>query len=182
MLTGLVIIAIGFPCLGRKTIPDQTRLPGEKEWSTSSGYFNTTIRRVGLSAVYIVFNSYIVIVTIIPPYQNPDGSPREIKGWIYFAAAAGTIVAGLIYYLAAFASSDWSLIRLARARAAIEVKDNHDATYGCRKYVKLTLKDPVRSPRIIINNLDKLIIWVLIQRHPSLLYRLFGGHLTGEED
>ena len=145
MLTALVIIAIGFPYLGRESIPEQTRLPGEKPWAIGPGFFNTTVRRVCLSAVYIAFNSYIVVVTIIPPYQNPDGTPREIKGWVYFAAAASTVVAGLLYYLVAFSSSDWSLIRLAQTKASIEVKDNHDATYGCRKYVVLTPSDSVRS-------------------------------------
>ncbi len=146
MLTNLVLIAIGFPFLSREGIPDATRLPGERRWVTDSGFFHTTIRRVCLSAFYIAFNFYIVIVTVIPPYQNPDGTSREIKGWVYFAAAAGTILAGFLYYLVAFSSSDWSLIRLAQARANIEVKGSHDATYGYRKYVKITLDDPVSSP------------------------------------
>jgi len=146
MLTDLVIIAIGFPYLDRKSIPDQTRLAGEREWTTRPGFFHTKIRRVCLSAIYMVFNSYIVIVTVIPPYQNPDGTPREIKGWVNFAAAAGTIVAGLLYYLAAFSSSDWSVIRAAQVRATIKVEDNHDATYGCRKYVEITLNNPVSYP------------------------------------
>jgi hypothetical protein len=93
----------------------------------------------------MVFNSYIVIVTLLPPYQNPDGTAREIKGWVYLAAVGGTILGGFLYYCAAFSSSDWSLLRPARAKAEIDVKDTHDATYGCRKYVKITLDDPVSS-------------------------------------
>jgi hypothetical protein len=98
-----------------------------------------------LSAVYIVFNFYIVIVTFLPPYQNPDGTAREIKGWVYPAAVGSTILAGFLYYLIAFSSRDWSLFRLAQAKAVIDVKDTHDAKYGCRKYVKITLDNPVSS-------------------------------------
>jgi hypothetical protein len=139
----IVLIGIGFPFLGRDEIPAPTRLAGERDWATDTGFFHTPIRRACLSAVYIVFNSYIVIVTFLPPYQNPDGTAREIKGWVYPAAVGGTILGGFLYYCAAFSSSDWSLLRPARAKAEIDVKDTHDATYGCRKYVKITLDDPV---------------------------------------
>jgi hypothetical protein len=140
-----VLIGIGFPFLDRDEIPGPTRLAGERDWATSDGFFRSRIRRAWLSAVYIVFNSYIVIVTFLPPYQNPDETAREIKGWVYTAAVGGTILSGFLYYWAAFSNRDWSLFMLAQAKADIDVKDTHDATYGCRKYVKVTVDDPVSS-------------------------------------
>jgi hypothetical protein len=139
----VVLIGIGFLYLDKDGIPDPVRLPGERPWTTHVGFFHTRGRRACLSAVYILFNLYISIVTFLPPYQNPGGSERAIKGWVYPAVVGATIAAGFLYYWAAFRGNEKSVFRLAKARGQVHSEDSHDAIYGCRRYVIVAPDDPV---------------------------------------
>jgi hypothetical protein len=112
----VVFIGIGFLFLKRDNIPGPTRLPGERSWATGTGVFHTPALRFCLSAVYILSNCYIIILTALPPYQNPDGSTREIKGWVYPATVGSTILAGSLYYWVASSSHKPSVAWVAGQR------------------------------------------------------------------
>lgn len=177
-----MLIGTGFLFLDKDSIPGPTRVPGEPPWTIGVGFFHTVGRRRCLSTIYIIFNLYIFVVTFLPPYRNPDGSERDIKGWVYPAAVGGTVVAGLLYYCAAFWSREKSVFRLANAKAIIHSEETHDAIYGCRRYVIVTPDNPVSSILSPYRYSQRTDNHILLQRNPSLLYRLFGGRFTGKED
>lgn len=154
-----VPIAIGFIFLGRRDIPGPKQFFEEGSWTKEVGFFTTTLRRVPLSTIYIIFNLYIVIVNALPPYTNTDGTPEEIMGWYYGAITGTTILAGALYYFIAFGNEKYSAFRFARAKATIMTEPTHDAKYGFRKYVVVTPTNPKN--------------WI---------YRFFGGTATQNED
>lgn len=144
----VVFIGIGFLFLERDHISGPTHLLGERSRATGTGFFHKPARRFFLSAVYILFNCYIIILTALPLYQNPDGSTREIKGWVNPATVGGTILAGSLYYWAAFSSRDISVFRPG-AKIAHTRKSRIRTKTACLSKLQLQRHSGVESLNIV---------------------------------
>lgn len=83
-----------------------------------------------------MFNLAILIIPLIPPYQNADGSAREILGWYYIVIVSVIVLFAVAYYFAIH-NSTWSILRLGGVQPKISTFTKHDMTYGNRREVRI---------------------------------------------
>jgi hypothetical protein len=133
------------------------------------------------SFVYFGFNVYIVVVPLIGPYQNANGTRLEIKGWYYIVAVGCIFAAAIVYYYLAFGYRQRldannniyprrSVVQAARGALPLLHEDRvHDPQYGVRRWVEIAYGDPVRAVKF-----SKQLLTNTSQR-PSYFYWLFGG-------
>jgi hypothetical protein len=115
--------------------------------------------------MYLCFNSYVAVVTLIPPYTNGNGKDLEIEGWYYVAIVACISTAAIIYYLVAFArapnrsggthaellaqsagaegSHGHSIMTYAGVHLELFEEDEHNPQYGYRRQVEVVIDDSV---------------------------------------
>jgi hypothetical protein len=108
--------------------------------------------------VYLAFNVYIIIVPLIPPYTNGNGTKQEVKGWYYITVTAAVMLAATVYYYSVFGLTtdeegdldidhrNRSLLHLARAYPELREEPIHDPTYGVRRWVKVVNPSMVSLP------------------------------------
>lgn len=89
-----------------------------------------------LAFIFVVFNLAILIIPLKPPYQNADGSAREILGWYYAVIVSVVVLFALAYYYAIH-NSTWSILRLGGVHPEILTLTKHDMTYGNRREVRI---------------------------------------------
>lgn len=167
-----VFISIGFPFLflrrpfhflRPRTIPQ----PTQRNWNHDQEFWivRSIIGKVFITILYFAFNTYIIIVPLIPPYVNGNGTKQEVKGWIYITVIATVMVAATTYYYSVFGLTTnpegeleygrrkRTLLNLARAYPVLHQDSIHEPTYGVRRWVEV----------------------VIPSNRPSYLYWFFGG-------
>ena len=104
---------MGFPLLKYRDIPLPSWQRSRRHWTTTyeGKYLQNLGLKILLAGLYVLFNLAIVIIVIIPPYTNANGSQREIKGSYYIASVSALLGFGALYYLAAY-NPWWSVMRL----------------------------------------------------------------------
>ena len=138
MVSSLVFIGCGYPFLSNKNFPPPLRRYG-KAWTatTELKILRSLKSKILLAAFYVSFNLAILILPLIPPYRNANGSPRKVLGWYYIVANSIVMTIGTIYYFSVH-NSRWSILRLAGVEPHINTLDHHDETYGYRNEMVVT--------------------------------------------
>ena len=134
----LVFVGCGFVLLSRREFPLPRRRHGEK-WTSSYELkiLQSLWSKALLAVLYVMFSFAILIIPLIPPYKNADGSAREVQGW-YFTVIVSAIVLVAIAYYFAIHNSTWSILSLGGVNPEVCVFQEHDQTYGNRRRVRIT--------------------------------------------
>ena len=74
------------------------------------------------------------------------GKELQIKGWMHPTLVAALTACALIYYLACFASTDYSILRLAKLKADIRLLCDGEPHEKFGYRYKVFLMTEVRSP------------------------------------
>lgn len=173
-----VFVGCGFVLL-KQDVPLPTRGHGE-DWTSPNEpkILQSLWSKVPLAAIFVMFNLAILIIPLIPPYQNADGSAREILGWYYIVIVSVIVLFAVAYYFAIH-NSTWSILRLGGVQPKISTFTKHDMTYGNRREVRIITTE---SP----NSFQNFVYWLFggsdETRHPSLRFsKLFPKRRTSLE-
>lgn len=94
---------------------------------------------------YFLINCYILVVTVIPPYVDGKGKPLEVQGWWYAAVVGVVIGAAILYYCLVIgltgSNPNRSILRAAGLETRMNAAQEHDAKYGYRKFVQLSVSE-----------------------------------------
>lgn len=134
----LVFIGCGFLLLSSRKFPYPKRRHGVN-WTSSYELkiLQSLWSKIPLAMIFIMFNLAILIIPLVPPYQNADGSPREIQGWYYTIIISTIVLIAMIYHFAIH-NSTWSILSLGGVQPEIiDLKEHHE-TYGNRREVRIT--------------------------------------------
>jgi hypothetical protein len=129
--------------------------------------------------VYFGFNAYIVIVPLIPPYINGNGTKQEVKGWVYIVVVIIVISVAVVYYYAVFGLTtdaqgglhkERTVLRLTNSYPILLQEPEHDPNYGVRRKVEI----------VHDSNVGLYMLYVPsplsnVKQSSSYLYWLFGG-------
>ncbi len=157
----IVSIAIGFPFLFMENLTTHNPpRPIRQSWILRSlwvkGFF---------TFVYLGINIYIVIVTLIGPYEDGNGQKLHVKGWYYIVVVGCIVFAAVLYYYLTIGFTgvespqqpelhpERSILRFAGVEPKMCEAPIHDSRFGFRKTVEIT---PISD-------------------EPSYLYWFFGG-------
>ncbi|KAL5389647.1 hypothetical protein DPSP01_002142 [Paraphaeosphaeria sporulosa] len=94
----------------------ENKVPMTRQWdppSRESRWLKLKFAPIIFGWTYAIGSIALLVLTVIGPYKNADGSERVVKGWFYPAVSFGTLLMSLIYYLIFIASTEASLVRAA---------------------------------------------------------------------
>lgn len=134
----LVFVGCGFVLLKYREFPLPKRRHGE-DWTSSDEFkiLESLWSKVLLAIIFVMFNLAILIIPLIPPYRDANGSSREILGWYYIVILSVVVLVAIIYYFAIH-NRKWSILTLGGARPEIVTFKEHNETYGNRREVQIT--------------------------------------------
>jgi hypothetical protein len=146
-LNGEVFISIGFLLLDRRAI----REPTQRNWNrTSDGrpilqpaWLRHTFSKWGLAIAYFCVNTFIVVMPLIPPYRDSNGTELEVKGWYYITIVVCIFTSACIYYITTIGNPQRTLLSLAGVRPEMHEEEIHDPDYGYRKTVEVRIYSDV---------------------------------------
>lgn len=152
----LVFVGYGFLLIKSRELPLPKPRNG-KDWTSTYELkkLQSFWSRVPLAIIYVMFNFAILIIPLIPPYQNADGSPRKILGWYYNVRLSTIVLFGIVYYFAIH-NSRWSILSLGGVQPDVVTQPRHNETYGNRREMRTTTVSPLLligcRPRLAVSH------------------------------
>lgn len=134
----LVFISCALVLLSYREFPLPKRRHGE-DWISPNEpkILKSLWSKVLLATIFVLFNLAILVIPLIPPYQNANGSPREILGWYYIIILSVIVLVAIIYYFAIH-NRKWSILTLGGALPEIVTFEKYKEPYGNRRVVHIT--------------------------------------------
>jgi hypothetical protein len=137
----------------------QIPLPTMRAWSQprESVFLRSRVAKAFFTVVYFGFNIYIIVVPLIGPYRDANGTKLEVKGWYYILIVGCFFTAAIVYYYLAFGYRQRfdanrnivypkrTIVEVARACPLLHEEQLHDPQYGVRRWVEIDYVDPVSS-------------------------------------
>jgi hypothetical protein len=66
-----------------------------------------------LGGGYAICSATILVLAVLPPYVNADGSTRQLKGWIYPVIIFSVFVGSILYYVLFLYDTERTAVELA---------------------------------------------------------------------